>query len=305
MAKSPAAPPPPPAQPFDLAREPRLREVLDALGYPLREPPPPHTRLEAQAEGARVTLYASGKLLVQGKRAREILEELAAFGLVAGGKAAPDAGEEDAPLIGTDEAGKGDYFGPLVVAAAFVEGPMAAKLRAMGVRDSKTLADAQALKLAADLARMIPHEIVTIGPARYNEMYESFRNLNTLLAWAHARAIESLLERVQCDRVLTDQFAADPRVVLRALGERGRKAKVEQRPRAEEVTAVAAASILARANFLKNLAALSDRSGIVLVKGASDRVIDAGRAYVAKFGREKLGEVAKLHFQTTTQVLAP
>lgn len=289
-----------PALPFDLAKEARLREVLDAYGYPLREPPPPHARLEAAGEGMRLTLYSSGKLLLQGKRAREVLAELEAFGLVGAGAEPPPP-----PLIGTDETGKGDYFGPLVVAAAYVDEKSWAALRALGVRDSKSLSDKQVQAIRAEVERLAPHEIVVISPARYNELYPKFANVNRLLAWAHARAIENLLERVPCARVLTDQFAADPRVVESALLERGRKVKLEQRPRAEEETAVAAASVLARAEFLKKLAELSDRSGIVLPKGASDLVVAAARQFVERHGREKLGEVAKLHFQTTARVLAP
>lgn len=298
------ADPPLPAEPFDLAREPRLREVLDAFGYTLREPPPPHARLEAVGEGIRVTLYSSGKLLLQGKRAREVRGELEAMGLL-GARAAP-AESPPGPLIGTDETGKGDYFGPLVVAAAFVDERSWAALRTLGVRDSKLLSDPFVHKIEAEVKRLCPHEIVVVAPPRYNELYDKFGNLNHLLAWGHARAIESLLERVpDCPRVLTDQFAADPRVVESALLERGRKVKLEQRPRAEEETAVAAASVLARGEFLKRLAAMSDRSGIVLEKGAGDRVIAAARRYVERHGKEKLGEVAKLHFQTTTRVLAP
>ena len=305
---APPAPPPPPALPFDLRKEPRLREILDALGYPLREPPPPHARLEAAGEGVRVTLYASGKLLLQGKRAHEVLGEIAAFGLVEapGVVRKPSPGEEkrSEALIGSDEAGKGDFFGPLVVAAVFVDATTRPRLRALGVRDSKTLSAQQIDRLAAEIERLAPHEVISIGPERYNEMYAKIQNLNHLLAWAHARAIENLLERVPCDRVLTDQFAADPRVLSRALFERGKKVRLVQRPRAEEETAVAAASILARADFVKKIEELSDRSGIVLVKGASDRVVAAGRAFVEKHGKERLGEVAKLHFKTTAEVLS-
>jgi ribonuclease HIII len=298
------AAPPLPAEPFDLAKEPRLRQVLDAYGYALREPPPPHARLEALGEGIRVTLYASGKLLLQGKRAREVRGELEAFGLL--GRPGAPAAAPSGPLIGTDETGKGDYFGPLVVAAAFVDDRSAPALRALGVRDSKLLTDAIVLGIEPEVGRLCPHEVVVVAPPRYNELYQKFGNLNHLLAWGHARAIESLLERVpDCPRVLTDQFAANPRVVEGALLERGRKVKFEQRPRAEEETAVAAASVLARAEFLKRLKAMSDRSGIVLEKGAGDRVIAAARRYVERHGREKLGEVAKLHFQTTARVLGP
>jgi ribonuclease HIII len=292
----------PGADKFDLALEPKLRKVLDALGYPLREPPPPYTRLEAAGEGIRVTLYESGKLLLQGKRADEVRGELAAFELLGAPKAA--AAAPAGALIGTDEAGKGDYFGPLVVAAAHVDERAWAELRALGVRDSKEIGDAPVRKMAAEVKRRIPWEVVAIGPAKYNELYKTFANVNKLLAWAHARAIENLLERCPtCTRVLTDQFASNPDVVRSALLERGKKVKYEQRPRAEEETAVAAASVIARAEFLDKLKDLSDRFGILLEKGASARVEACGRAFVAKHGKEKLGEVAKLHFQTTGRVL--
>lgn len=287
---------------FDLSLEPKLRKALDAYGYGLREPPPPHARLEAVGDGVRVTLYASGKLLIQGKRAAEVRDELAAFELLGPPLAAP---APPGPLMGTDEAGKGDYFGPLVAAAVYVDDARWAHLRALGVRDSKTIGDSAVRRLAAEVRRAAPHAVVSIGPKRYNDLYESFRNVNKLLAWAHARAIEDLLEGCPtCERVLTDQFAADPAVVRRALMERGRRIRYEQRPRAEEEMAVAAASVLARADFLERLERLSAEFGMTLEKGASARVEQCARAFVAKWGKERLGEVAKLHFQTTGRVVA-
>ncbi|HVY61809.1 MAG TPA: ribonuclease HIII [Planctomycetota bacterium] len=292
---------------FDLKLEPKLLKVVDALGYELRQPPPPYSRFEAAGEGVRITLYESGKLVIQGKRADEVRAELAAFELLGAAAAAAAAKAPAGALIGTDEAGKGDYFGPLVAAAVHVDERRWAELRELGVRDSKTIADAVVKKLALEVKRRCPWDVVAIGPAKYNELYEGkFRNVNKLLAWAHARAIENLLERCpDCPRVLTDQFASDVNVVKSALLERGRKVVYEQRPRAEEETAVAAASIVARAEFLEKLSDLSDRFGILLEKGASARVEACARAFVAKWGRERLGEVAKLHFQTTARVLAP
>ena len=306
---------------FDVKLEAKLRKVLDALGYELREPPPKYVRLEAAGEGIRVTLYESGKLVLQGKREAEVRGELAAFELLPAGGAAPGkaaaggaaagasavAGAPTEGLIGSDETGKGDYFGPLVVAAVHVDPASWAELRALGVRDSKTIADGPVKKLAAEVKRRVPWDVVAVGPAKYNELYEDkFRNVNKLLAWAHARAIENLLERCPtCTRVLTDQFAADPNVVKSALLERGRKVRYEQRPRAEEETAVAAASVIARAEFLEKLANLSERFGIVLEKGASARVEVCAKLFVAKWGKDQLREVAKLHFQTTQRVLAP
>ncbi len=168
--------------------------------------------------------------------------------------------------IGSDESGKGDYFGPLVIAAAFVT------------------PDA-------------------IGPQRYNELYEKIRNLNKLLAWGHARALENLLEQVNCDLAIADQFG-DERFILNALLEKGKRIRLVQRPKAEEDLAVAAASILARAEFLTRLRRLSDEVGTSLPKGASPSVELAARMVVKKHGRERLSTIAKMHFKTTLAVLA-
>jgi ribonuclease HIII len=204
--------------------------------------------------------------------------------------------------IGIDESGKGDYFGPLVIAGVFVSSEQEQQLRAVGVRDSKTLSDAKATTLSAQIRTTCRHTLVVIGPERYNSLHDSFKNLNRLLAWGHARAIENLLEQVSCERVIADQFG-DERFLQNALMAKGRSVKLIQKPRAEEETAVAAASIVARAEFLRRLQELSNRYGVPLPKGASDTVIAAGKTFVHKHGVEALGQVAKLHFRTTESVL--
>jgi ribonuclease HIII len=213
------------------------------------------------------------------------------------------------PSIGTDESGKGDFFGPLVCAGVYVDETSAEVLQSMGVRDSKRLTDRRCRELAAGIkatSRSL-YSVVEIGPARYNELYEQFRhegkNLNTLLAWAHARVLENLLTRIDCSRAVTDQFA-DPRFVQAKLQEHGKKIELIQMPHAEVHVAVAAASILARARFLERLEELSAQFGMTLPKGASPAVILAGQALVKRFGQGALRQVAKLHFKTTLQVLA-
>lgn len=205
--------------------------------------------------------------------------------------------------IGTDEAGKGDYFGPLVVAAVYVHEQTATLLRQAGVRDSKTLSDKRIGELAGEIRRICPVRVVAIGPERYNSLYADMKNLNRLLAWAHARAIEDMLGEVACERVLSDQFA-DERVLQRAMQAKGKHIHLEQRHRAEEDIAVAAASIIARGEFVGRLARLSEAAGIELAKGAGPPVLVAGKRYVAKHGAAALGKVAKLHFRTTQQLLA-
>ena len=205
--------------------------------------------------------------------------------------------------IGTDESGKGDFFGPLVVAGFFMPSGREGVLRELGVKDSKRTSDNRAREIAGILRSGYVCSVVAIGPEKYNELYEKFRNLNRLLAWGHARAIENILERVDVERAVTDQFG-DKSLVLDALMKKGRSIELVQQPRAEEDMAVAAASILARAEFLDRLKALSRDAGIELPKGAAPIVEDAGVRLVKALGADALGRFAKLHFKTTARVLA-
>jgi ribonuclease HIII len=204
--------------------------------------------------------------------------------------------------IGIDESGKGDYFGPLIIAGVYVSQTQEEQLRATGVRDSKTVTDKKAAALAEQIRRLCPFTTVVIGPERYNSLHTSFKNLNRLLAWGHARAIENLLEKVSCARVIADQFG-DKRFLENALMAKGRTVTLIQKPRAEEEIAVAAASIVARAEFVRRLQELGTRYGVSLPKGASDAVIASGRELVQRHGADALGQVAKLHFRTTASVL--
>ena len=205
--------------------------------------------------------------------------------------------------IGIDESGKGDYFGPLVIAAVFVDATTQGELKLMGVRDSKKLSDGRILELAPDIKTICPRTVIAIGPQKYNELYAKIKNLNRLLAWGHAKALETLLERVTCDRAISDQFGNE-RLILNVLQEKGRKIILEQRTKAEADLAVAAASILARAEFLLRLKRLSGEVGTTLPKGASPAVELAAKMIIKKHGQERLDSVAKLHFKTTQAVLA-
>jgi ribonuclease HIII len=206
--------------------------------------------------------------------------------------------------IGIDESGKGDYFGPLVIAAVFVDAITQDELKLMGVRDSKKVSDGRILEMAPDIKTICPHGIIAIGPQKYNALYSKIKNLNRLLAWGHAKALENLLERgVPGERAIADQFG-DERLILNALQEKGRTIVLEQRIKAESDLAVAAASIVARAEFLIRLKRLSDEVGTTLPKGASPSVELAAKMIIKKHGRERLGSVAKLHFKTTQSILA-
>lgn len=204
--------------------------------------------------------------------------------------------------IGTDESGKGDYFGPLVIAGFFLPDGQAEVLRELGVKDSKRTSDNRCREIAEVLKAGYKHAVIAIGPEKYNGLYDKLRNLNRLLAWGHSRAIENILEVVDCVQAVTDQFG-DKAWVLNALMKKGRTIELVQNPRAEEDMAVAAASILARAEFLKRLSFLSKDFGLELPKGASSLVEDAAVKLVERDGPEALSKVAKIHFKTTGRVL--
>ena len=206
--------------------------------------------------------------------------------------------------VGSDESGKGDYFGPLVVAAIAVSDENWRVLETLGVQDSKNLTDPNAAKLSHEL-RAFPHEVIVVMPKRYNELWASFRNVNRLLAWAHARAIENVLEAApEATAAVADQFG-DESLIREALFKRGKQVRLVQMPRAESDPAVAAASILARAEFVRRLDQLGRDAGLRLPKGASAMVEAAGRALVAKHGRAALSLYAKEHFRTTQRVVNP
>lgn len=205
--------------------------------------------------------------------------------------------------IGTDESGKGDYFGPLVVAAVYVSDEQELVFRELGVRDSKRMSDHRVREMAEIIKQSYKHSIVAIGPERYNELYASLRNLNRILAWGHSRAIENILGEIPCRLAITDQFG-DKAYVLNALMRKGQRIELIQKPKAEEDMAVAGASILARAEFLKRLFFLSREVGLDLPKGASGLVEEAAVKLVKQHGASILDRTAKKHFKITERVLA-
>ncbi len=211
--------------------------------------------------------------------------------------------------IGTDEAGKGDYFGSLAVAGVYVNSHTHTLLKTMGVRDGKQLSDSQVRKLARkireDCADCI--SLVELGPAEYNKQYDTFRsngqNLNNLLASLHSEVILDLLnEHTECRHVLVDRFAKEEVLAMQLRRSLSLDIELVQMPKAESDVAVAAASIIARDAFLQRLEQLSRDYQIQLPKGAF-QVIDTGKQFVERHGNEALHHVAKRHFRTTMDIL--
>jgi ribonuclease HIII len=209
------------------------------------------------------------------------------------------------PHFGVDESGKGDFFGPLVIAGVYVDRGIARKLLDSGVVDSKRISSDARIRALADTIRKTSQgltETVLIGPAKYNELYEKFGNLNRLLGWGHARVIENLLmKKPSCPRSLSDQFA-DARVINASLLKHGRNIAIEQRPRAESDIAVAAASILAREGFVNWLDRKGKELGFRLERGVSPGVKESARKLVETNGPDGLRELAKVHFRTAHEV---
>ena len=269
----------------------------------------PYTKTAVSLPDCRINLYNSGKLVVQGKGAKDwvtfTLEPEVLKEAVIGYEDVHDP-EAFQPHMGIDESGKGDFFGPLVIASAYVDEGLVEKLREMGVRDSKKISsDNVALNMARDIRKLLGDRcaLVTIGPRSYNRMYSKIRNVNKILAWGHARAIENLLEKVpDCPRALSDKFGPTHQIE-RALFEKGKKIRLDQRTKAESDPAVAAASILARAGFVYALQKMGKERGIEIPKGASDKVRREAEKMVANDGPGVLLDVAKCHFQTTDKVL--
>jgi ribonuclease HIII len=211
------------------------------------------------------------------------------------------------PIMGSDESGKGDYFGSLVVACVCIDEKDIIELSSFGVRDSKTLSDTKIMQVAK-VIRKYCHDrfvVVEISPEKYNQLYTKLesqsKSLNDLLAWAHAKAIEELLLKVECQTVIVDRFANE-NVLIENLQEKGKKLNVIQTVRAERHVAVAAASILARDRFITKLDKLGNKYQIILPKGASTAVIETAKQLVRKDGTDILRKVAKLHFKTTQEV---
>jgi len=280
-----------------------LRAGLEKRGFEFKKVP--HAYFGATRGKLSLNYYKSGKLLIQGKETAEfvqfflepeILKEVR-FGYE------EVLSEFTGDRIGVDESGKGDYFGPLVVAGVFLNGESEKKLRELNVRDSKKISPRRIQELRKVIRRECRYSVVAIGPERYNQLYTTMGNLNRILAWGHARVIENILSKTSCPRAILDQFGRKD-LVLRALMKKGRSIEIEQRVRGESDLAVAAASILARGEFVLRLEKLSEEFGVKLPLGNKKSLVHAaGKEIIKKEGMEALVRVAKVQFKTTREIV--
>ncbi len=261
---------------------------------------------KAEGDGYVASFYKSFKFVLQGKKAENIAVEFEKFmGISTIVKEQKLFNTEQfeqndvcfSKYIGTDESGKGDFFGPLVIAGVYVDEKLSERFVELGIKDSKKLDDKTIIKLSAHIRNNAPHSVVVIMPEKYNDLYNSFKNLNKLLAWGHARAIENVLGLQSCESALSDKFG-DESLIKNALLKNGRSINLEQRVRGESYIGVAAASVIARAEFVKRCGELKNKFGFDFPKGASDKVILTAKEYISKYGKENLKCVAKTHFKT-------
>lgn len=284
----------------------------------------PYSLYSIEGDHFNATLYQKEKhgrrkLCVQGSKAEDfVLFQLEPVVL---GAASLGYEKELQPELfsahaGSDESGKGDYFGPLVVCAAYTDEKLSDEMIKLGVKDCKQMTDKAVLAVGSGLRRLLGpdgYALVKLGPAAYNRLYAKMRNINRMLAWAHGTAIEELLtKRPGCPRVVVDQFAPTEATILRALKPLGKKAEVVQRHKAESDIAVAAASVIAREMFIRACLDMGrecfgdapDEERKIPLGSSDPRVRQLAEEMVRANGPVWLMNHAKAHFQTTDKVLA-
>ena len=293
--------------PLTAAQTEKLRGILEERGFDFIEKA--YTLYSAKKDKLNVSVYETGpKVLIQGKDTEDFirftLEPLVLGEARLGYEEITDP-EHFAPHFGIDESGKGDFFGPLVIAGVYTDAEITRHLIKAGITDSKKITTPAKIRQLAAVIKSTPgieFDVIALRPEKYNELYASFKNLNRMLAWGHATVIEELVrKRPDCPRALSDQFAK-AEVLQRALKQKNIKLALDQRTKGESDTAVAAASILARERFIDWMDAATKKMGFKIPLGASAAVVAAGKTLVKIHGVEALGKFAKLHFKTTAQV---
>lgn len=289
-----------------------LREYLTAHDYEMKDQQYAH--FKAVGDKINIVAYNSGKLTVQGGKAQEFVEFVLEPEILHDFRfSVPEElfGEVEnsldlSPHIGVDESGKGDFFGPLIIAGVFIDEASGEALSKTKVRDSKLIkSDKEIIAIAKEIREITQGRfaVVTLRNETYNDLYRRIGNLNRLLAWGHARVIENVLEKVpDCPRALSDKFGADY-LIRNALMEKGRKIILEQKTKGESDIAVAAASILAREQFVREMNRLSEEFGMEIPRGANNIVKQRANAVIDKFGVGALERCVKTHFKTYEELM--
>ncbi len=205
------------------------------------------------------------------------------------------------PQIGTDESGKGDVFGPLVVAGVVVEKNDLKKLIELGIKDSKKISDKNINAVKNEILGKFLYEVVLISPAKYNMLHDRMHNVNRILAWAHSRVTENLLSRKNVSLIIVDKFA-DIEFIKSFLFEKGKTQNFIIEPKAERYLSTALASIIARIYFLDYMNKMEKKYNMHFPHGAGHEAEEALRKFIEKYGESSINEVAKLHFKNVIKI---
>jgi ribonuclease HIII len=259
-------------------------------------------------ESVKLLVYfgkKGNKAVLQGDKASKLFEMVnhLIFGESLFGTEECDFKEPE-EYIGTDESGKGDYFGPLVIAGVFAGKDKLGMLKKIGVKDSKQLSDTSIKIIAKKIKAVIQdsYDVIVINPERYNHLFDKMGNVNRILGWAHAKVLENILEKNESSEAISDKFG-DEKLINSALQTKGKNILLHQFTKAERYTAVAAASILAREKFCEWFDFQKKILKIELPKGASSAVDKVAAEIKNNYGMERLKELAKVHFKTTKKIL--
>lgn len=288
-----------------------LRPILKEEGFEVSNPKEGQFNFQVDItnnnDSVKLLVYYSkkaNKIVLQGNNEQKLYTKI--NDIILGAQLIVEENVElDEPevYIGTDESGKGDYFGPLVAAAVYADKVIANKLKSIGVKDSKELTDQMISSLASKMKKMseFVFDVIVINPAKYNLLYSKFGNLNKLLGWAHAKAIENVLATKYAPEAISDKFGNE-KFIHESLQKKGKDLKLHQITKAERYTAVAAASIIARDSFNKWFLSMKKKYKYEFPKGASVSVEIKAKEILTTFGEAELEKLVKLHFKTTKKL---
>ncbi|MBF5050953.1 Ribonuclease HIII [Candidatus Clavichlamydia salmonicola] len=279
-----------------------LEEEMKKQGFTFSQPA--YTCFQASKTHLSCTLYKSGKLVVQGKEKDDFIKyflEPAILKNFSYGYENTEMVQDNRTRIGTDESGKGDFFGALCIAGVTATEEQIKQLCSWGVKDSKKLKDTEIISLSKKIRSLCNFEVICLKPEKYNQLYQSFKNLNLLMGWGHATVIDNLHRKTNIDLAIVDKFANDD-IILNALKQKKISISIEQKVRAESDPVVAAASVLARAGFIENISFLEKQYNVILPKGAGTITFKAAIKIAQNFGLDLLSKVCKVHFKTYEEV---
>lgn len=261
--------------------------------------PPQYAKWQLKPENCVITCYTSGKTVFQGKDAN-----VYATAFMQGQDEIPNtATTNQYPQAGSDEVGTGDYFGPVCVCASYVTQDNVDFLIKLGVRDSKQMSDTDMLKIGPLLMERIPHSLLIVPPQKYNRVHES-NNLNAIKAKLHNQAYINLAKKIELPSFkIIDQFTPKTSYYRYLKNEPQIIRDIHFETKAEDkYLSVAVGSIISRYGFLKTWEEMEKKYNMTLPKGSGDQVDIVAQAFVERYGLERLGEIAKLHFKNTEKI---